>query len=64
MSMVTQTRKYGGKRKDASVVTHLNLTGSLSNHATFESWMLPQCLTQHKDNNGIFYLMWEHCIFI
>ena len=31
---VTQTRKYGVKHKDTSVVAHLNLTGSFSNNGT------------------------------
>ena len=28
-----------------SITVDLNLIGSLSNHATFESWKLPQYLT-------------------
>ena len=38
-------KKYGSMCEDVSVAVYLNLAGSLSNHATFESWKLPQHLT-------------------
>ena len=56
---VTQTRKYGSKHKDALVVAHLNLTGSLNNNGTFDT----RCATAYirtsvsiNNSNGNFLL--------